>query len=121
MPASAGDTGWMHGPGRFHMPRSKVPAPWLLKPRVRALQLETPLQREPTHHTEEPHSLQLERAGTQQQRLGADINKLINFKKRLGEQMMTEYVSEYIVLAKKFIWVLYHGRENQTNFLADPT
>ena len=73
-PASAGDTGWMHGPGRFHKPRGKVLALQPLKTRVRALQLETPLQGEPMHHKEEPHSLQLEEACTQQQRLGADIN-----------------------------------------------
>ena len=83
--ANAGDTSSSSGPGRSHMPRSnKAHAPqllsvhsrartlepashnyWVCKPRARA-----PQQEKPSHTTTKssPHSPQLEKARTQQQR-----------------------------------------------------
>ena len=50
LPASAGDTGSIPDPGRFHMPRSNyVPGPQLL-----SLSLETLLHNKRSHHNEKP-------------------------------------------------------------------
>ena len=58
LPANAGDTGSIPGPGRFHMPRrNETCVPQLLSPRAHALQQEKPVhhnKRKPVCSKEDP-------------------------------------------------------------------
>ena len=85
LPASAGDTGMIPGPGRFHMPHGAT-KPMQHEYWAHALQLLKPLHLEPVLCNREPaamrrpaksslHSLQLEKAREQQQRPIATKNK----------------------------------------------
>ena len=95
LPANAGDTGSIPGPGRSHMPRSneahmpqllslcsRAYTPQLLKP----ARLEPMLRNKRSHRTtvkSSPRSPQLEKARTQQQRPNAakKTKKKLNNKK----------------------------------------
>ena len=71
-PASAGDTGSIPGPGRFHMPQgNEIHVPQLLSLRA----LESMLRNERSHNNKKLSALQLEEAQPQRRPSTAKIKK----------------------------------------------